>query len=212
MKEKLLIIGSGGHAKVIIDMLLENNQYEIVGCIDNYENRSVFGINVVGKDEDLEKFLKQGVNNVFIAIGNNCVRKKIYDYVTNLGYNVINVVSKDARISKFVSFGKGIAIMPGAVINADTFIGNGVIVNTGATIDHDCKIGDFVHVAPGSNLAGKVVISEGSFLGVGTKIIDGINVGKWTIIGAGSVIINDIEDNVTVVGVPGKIIKRNEWR
>lgn len=203
----ILVIGAGGHSKVVIDILQEQPEYHIVGCIDNDENKVISDVPVIGQDKDLEKFYTSGVRHAVIAIGDNYIRNKLYNKVRSIGYEMINAISKHSCVSKNAILGSGVVIMPGAIINAYTSISDNVIINTGTTIDHDCRIGTSVHIAPGCNIAGSVQIGEGTFVGLGSKVIDSIIIGEWSIIGAGSVIITEISNNVLAIGHPAKVIR-----
>lgn len=206
-KEKVVIIGAGGHAKVIVDMVLQNGKYDIAGLIDRKDAKGFWGIPVIGDDQDLQKVYDGGVHYAFVALGSNMLRRKISKMAETIGFQLINVISKNAILSKRCSLGKGIVIMPGAVINADAVLGDGCIVNTNASLDHESVMGSYAHIAPGTNIAGKVSIGELTFVGLGARIIDGITVGRNVVVGSGAVIIHDIDDGCTVVGVPAKKIK-----
>lgn len=201
----LIVIGDGGHAKVVIDILFSQNKYKIVGCTSANPNiKNVMGVAVVGDDSILPELYKQGVHHAFVAIGDNKKRKYLTDEVISYGYQIVNAISPKSHISSSIKLGKGIAIMPGGVINADTIIGDNVIVNTGATIDHDCLIEANVHVGPGCHLAGNVTVGNGSFLGVGCQVIPKVKIGEWSVVGAGSVVVNNIPPRVTAFGVPAR--------
>lgn len=208
MKDKLVIIGAGPHAKVVADILYQNGQYEIIGLVDDIDKEGFLGLKVIGNDNYLKVLFNQGVSKAFIAIGNNRIRRKLFETVQGIGFEIINVISRNAVISPYVKFGKGVVVMPGAVINVDTVIGNGCIVNTNSSIDHDGKVGKFVHIAPGTAIAGNVSIGDETFCGVGCRVIDGIKIEENVMVGAGAVVISDIKPNCTIVGVPAKYIKK----
>lgn len=205
---KIVIVGAGGHAKVVFDILKTNPDYKIVGFISRENEDSVLGCKVLGDDSLLPQLYEEGVQAGIVAIGNNNVRQKLFAKLQSLNFQIVNAISPYAVISKYVKLGTGVAIMPGAIVNADTSIGDNVIVNTGATIDHDCKIGDHCHIAPGNHICGTVQIGNGVFSGAGTTIIDGINIGEGSILGAGSVITKNVQDYSLIVGVPGRQIKK----
>ncbi len=205
--EDVIIIGAGGHAKVIADILLENGEYNIIGLIDSDKNKSFMDLFVIGDDSCLEALFIRGIKKAFIALGSNSLRKKLSDNLKNIGYEFINVISKHAVISTNATIGDGIAIMPGAIINAFAKIEDGCIINTNSSVDHDVIIRQYTHIAPGSAVAGGVTIGENSFLGTGCRVIDQIKIGNNVIIGAGAVVINNIEDNHLAVGIPAKIKK-----
>lgn len=205
--KKIIIIGAGGHAKVIADIILQNKEYQITGLIAQKEEKGFWNIPVIGDDECLPHLFEKGIHHAFVAIGNGKIREKITGILSEIGYEIVNVISGKAVISPTVKLGRGIAIMPGAVINADTIIEDGCIVNTNASIDHDNYVDCFTHVAPGSAIAGFNRIGRNCFLGTGCRVIDKIEIGDNSIIGAGSVVIKNVEGNCTAVGVPARVIK-----
>ena len=210
MNKKIVIIGSGGHAKVIIDIFNSTKKYKIIGVTSPDKiKKTISGIPVLGDDSILLDLFNKGVRCAFIAIGDCKLRNKIFENAKKIGFKIVNAISPSSNISRSVKIGSGVAIMPGVSINVDSIIEDNVIINTNTSIDHDNIIKKSVHVAPGCSLAGNVTIGEGTFLGIGCKIIPKIFVGKWSIIGAGTVVIKDIPSNVTVFGVPGKVIKNN---
>ncbi|MCT4605057.1 MAG: acetyltransferase [Marinisporobacter sp.] len=209
--QKLILIGAGGHSKVVIDIV--KDQYELIGFTDIDENKhdkEFYGVKVLGDDTLLKDLYDQGVKNALITLGStgdNSLRKKIFKQVQALGFTFINAISNTAMLSQSVKLGVGNMIINGVIINADTKIENNVIINTGAIIEHDCHIKSHVHICPGARLAGGVKVGEGSSIGMGSTIIQGIRIGRNVTIGAGSVVTKDMEDDSIVVGVPGKIIK-----
>ena len=211
IKKKLILIGGGGHCKVVISILKKLKIFEIVGIIDNYKvESSIEGIKIIGIDNDLKDFFKSGIKNALITVGsikNNSKRYKLFTLAKNVGYNFPIIVSPYAIVDSSVSIGEGTVIMPGGIINIDSSIGKNCIINTGSIIEHDCKIGDYCHIAPGAHISGSVEIGELSFIGIGSSIIQGVKVGKNVTIGAGSAVIKDVPDNAVVVGNSGKVIK-----
>jgi UDP-perosamine 4-acetyltransferase len=207
-REKLIVIGSGRHTKVVVDVLQELDVYELVGCIGERTWRdNLLGVPVVGESDILPKIRESGVSLAFVAIGDNQNRLEMAQRARSLGFSFVNAVSPHARLSKHVKLGTGIAIMPGVVVNVDTAIGDHAIINTGSTIDHDCEIGEAAHIAPGCHLAGTVKIGTGAFLGIGSKVIPNTPVGEWTTVGGGSIVIRELPSHAVAVGVPAKVIK-----
>ncbi len=214
MKHKLLLIGAGGHCKVILDLLLKSKEYDVVGIIDLKERigDNVFGIPVVGTELDLPKFSKKGVKYCFISvgsIGNSSLRAKLYDLARKVGFIFPNLIHPSALVSFQAVLGNGNYIAPGVIINAGTQIGNNCILNTGAIIEHDCKLGDFVHISPGAVLSGDVKIGDHSHIGTGSVVIQGLKIGAMVMVGAGSVITRNIRSGVIAYGNPCKERKAN---
>lgn len=209
--KKIVLIGSGGHCKVIIDIIKSTNEYEIVGAINKEpEIGKVLGIPIIAGDDELEELYSNGINNAFICIGalNNInLRNMIYKKLKKIGFESPILIHNNSIVSEFACIGEGTCIMPGAVVNASVEVGKNCIINTGCIIEHDCKIGDNVHISPRACLGGEVIIGENSHIGIGSTIIQGIHIGSNVTIGAGAVVINDINDNSTAVGIPAKIVR-----
>lgn len=199
--EKVIIIGGGGHAKVLIDCIESENKFEIVSILDdNPEIHQILKYQVFRRTE-----LEAHANvKVILAIGNNKTRKKIAEELT---VQYATTIHPSAVISKYAKIGKGTQVFPGAVINAGAVIGDHCIINTGAIIEHDCILEDFVHVSPNAALSGGVKIGCGSHFGIGANAIQNIFIGSNVTIGSGAVVISNIPDNCTAVGIPAKPIK-----
>lgn len=209
MKKKILLVGAGGHCKVVLDVLFSNNDYEVAGIVDIKDRvgSKVLGVSVVGIDSDLPRFFKAGIKNCFIAvgsIGNSRPRVNLYDIAKKIGFSFPNLISSSALVSLSAIIGVGNYIAPGAIINAGAKIGNNCIINTGAVIEHDCTIGDFVHLAPGSILSGNVTVGNYTHIGTGSVIIQSLKIGTKVIVGAGSVVTKNIGKSIIVYGNPCK--------
>jgi sugar O-acyltransferase (sialic acid O-acetyltransferase NeuD family) len=197
----MLIYGAGGHAKVIISILHANGR-KISGIYDDDSSKQeLCGISIIGNYNALN-FPDE---KLIIAIGNNVLRRKIFELIR---HDFESTIHPTALIDQTVMVGAGTCIMHNAVIQADAKIGDHAIVNTGASIDHDCDIGHFVHLAPGTLLAGNVKIGENSFIGIGSIVAPGITIGRNCLIAAGSVVTIDIPDGSVVRGNPARILSR----
>ena len=205
--KRVIILGASGHARSVIDIITQNNEYEVHGLIGGKEEQGFWGIPVIGQDTDLQKLYDEGIRYAFVAIGNNSVRKKLANKLKVIGYQLINVISKYAIISPHAKLETGIVVMPGAIVNAEAQIGEGCIINTNASIDHDDVIGQYSHIAPGCSISGFTKIGRECFLGTGTNVIDSIVIEDEVTIGAGSVVIRNISKGARVVGVPARQIK-----
>lgn len=144
------------------------------------------------------------------AIGDNQARRRLWEKLKKLGYELACAIHPSAQIAGDVSIGPGTVIMANTAINSGTEVGVNAIINTGATIDHDCVIEDYVHISPGAHLGGNVRTGELAHIGIGVSVIQGIKIGESAIIGAGAAVIDDIPDNVTAMGVPARVIRRPE--
>lgn len=202
----LIIIGAGGHASVIVDIVksIKNKNINIIGFLDDNESLSNFcGYKVLGKICDINKFSKD--NQFIIAIGNNNIRKQISQKYNNINY--VKLIHDSAVIGSNVTIGEGTVVMPRAVINSNSKIGSHTIINTGSIVEHDNIIGDFVHISPSATLCGGVNIGELSHIGANSTVIQYKKIEENVILGASSTVIEDIKSNCVAVGTPAKIIK-----
>lgn len=201
----VLIVGAGGHAKVVIELLRAMGA-PIAGLIDRDPTRQVLGISCIGTDDDLPRLRAEGLDRAFVAIGDNRLRLELGRKLVAGGFELVNAISPSATISPSASLGRGVAIMAGAIINAEARISDLAIVNTGAVIDHDCVIGQAAHIAPGAALAGSIEIGDGAFVGVGASVIPNRKIGAFATVGGGACVVRDVDPSATVVGVPARPI------
>ena len=201
-KPRLVILGSGGHAKVIVEIFEEAAAFDIVGYTSLSSPAPLFHYPYLGTDDDLPAVLATGITHAFPAIGNNRIRHRMVAQLQALGFVLPNAISRHAVVSPRTTLGAAIAIMPGAIVNVDSCIGDGAILNTACSVDHDARIGACAHIAPGAHIAGNVTVGEGAFLAVGSCSVPGIDIGAWATVGAGGVVIRDVEPNSVVIGVP----------
>jgi len=208
--KKIVLIGAGGHCKVIIDIIRSMGEYEIVGITDNGSDEALLNIPVIGDDNILEQLFREGVKYAFVCVGglgNMELRTNIYNMLQEVGFQLPILIHKSAIISSYANIGEGTCVMPGAIINPDSTIGRNCIINTGSIIEHDCIIGDNTHISPKVVIAGKVIVGCNTHIGMGSSIIQGKNIGNNVTIGAGAVVVSNIEDNLVAVGVPAKVIR-----
>lgn len=209
MDKKVIIIGAGGHARVIADIILKSgdkvegfldDNIEVGTKIDNQE-----GFEVLGKiSASLELQEKNPKLEFIIGIGNNNIRKHIAEEY-NLKY--YTAIHPTANIGFGVVIKEGTTVMANACISPSTYIGKHCIINTAAIVEHDNIIREYVHISPNATLAGTVVVGIKSHIGAGATIINNINVASNVIIGAGAVVVKDITESGTYVGVPARKIK-----
>ena len=206
-KEKLVVFGAGGHAKVVIDIIEQQGSYEIAGLLDDdlkHQGQRFFGYPVLGTRADLPRLISAQLRHAIVAIGDNADRAAVATHLDQLGWSLVSAVHPRASIGRGVNIGPGTVVMAGCVVNADAYLGAQVIVNTGATVDHDCRIEDGVHIAPGCHLCGNVGVGQGSLLGAGATVTPGVRIGNKAIVGAGSTVIHDVADETRVSGSPAR--------
>lgn len=201
---RVLVLGSGGHGKVVADILLQSGCL-VLGFLD--DDRSCWdvtrlGLPVLGGIETFRDHIPTGL---VVGVGSNRLRQEI---VERLGHGArhlwANAIHPRATVSPSVVMGQGVVVVAGAIINADAALGDHSIINTGATIDHDCRVGDYSHIAPGANLAGGVTVGVRTFIGIGAAVVPGVTIGNDVVIGAGAVVIDDVPDDVTAKGLPAR--------
>lgn len=200
------IYGAGGHSTVVKEVLLLNG-FEISKIFDdNLETNDSYNSEIThGARDNMDQFPHNGPP-IIIAIGNNVIRSEIAQMLRS---EFGQAFHSSAVIGGSVIIDVGTVVFAGAVIQPNTRIGKHVIINTCASVDHDNIIGDFAHISPNVTLCGNVEIMEGTQIGSAAVVIPNVKVGKWCVIGAGTVVIRDVPDYCTVVGNPGRIIKRS---
>ena len=202
---KLLILGAGGHGKVVSEIAQLMKQWEEIAFLDDREDISeVLGISIAGKLADLPA-LRSEYEYAFVAIGSNTARLKWIKKLSQHGFKIPILIHPSSIVSAKSSIEEGTVIMAGAVINPDTRIGRSCIINTASTIDHDCILQDGVHTSPGVHLGGTIKIGERTWICIGATIINNINIGCDSVIAAGAVVTKDVLSNVLVAGVPAVI-------
>lgn len=206
----LLILGSGGHAKVLIDCL-HCYKCTIIGLTDSdyrKHNTVLAGIKVIGYDDEVMKYNPDNILliNSLGSINTIGKRKQLFQYFKDKGYIFSQVIHNSAVISLDVELGEGLQIMAGSVIQPGCILGDNTIVNTKASLDHDCIIGNNVHIASGVTLSGNVRVGHDVHVGSGATVLQGVRIGDGSVIGAGSLVLKNVPSNVTVLGVPAKVV------
>lgn len=212
-KLPIIIIGAGGHAKVLIDTLLMLDE-KILGIVDEDEGKigtEILDIPVIGNDSLISNY---SVGEIVLVNGIGSIqymnaRKNVYDKFKNGGYSFLSIIHPSAIIGRQVTLEEGVQIMAGTIIQIGSYIGSNSIINTRVTIDHDCMIGKHVHIAPGTVLSGSVEIGEEVHIGTGSAVIQNIHIGSHSTIGAGSVVVKSMPENIVAWGVPAKVIQKD---
>ncbi|WP_427138364.1 acetyltransferase [Psychrobacillus psychrodurans] len=205
MNKPLIIIGNGGHAAVLVEILIAQ-QRKIIGYTAPNEKENFLKLPYLGTDDVI---INYHIDEVELVLGLGTInispiRKSIFEQFSEKSYIFANVVHNAAIVSPTAQIGHGVQIMAGAIVQTNVTIGNNTIINTGTIIDHDGIIGSHTHLGPGTTLSGGVKIGENSLIGVGTAIIQGISIGDETLVGAGSVVVKNIGNRKTAYGVPAR--------
>ena len=206
-KSGVVVIGAGGHAKVCIEILRASGFFVDYCLGQDGSPETCLGVPVLNGDEHLATLAGLGYSRIFVAIGANRTRERLAAVALELGYEFLNAISPHAVVSPSAKLGKGVAVMPGAVIQAESAVEDLVIINSGSTVDHDCMIRKAAQLGPQCALAGNVVVGPRCLLGTGTIVIPGVVIGGDAVIGAGGVVISDIPAGSTAVGVPARTVK-----
>jgi sugar O-acyltransferase (sialic acid O-acetyltransferase NeuD family) len=207
MADPLVVFGSGGHAKVVVEAALARApDLEIIILDDEpvTDPRSIMGIDVLG---DLSRLSSLRGTPVIVAVGDNQSRARLMRSLKDDGHPLASVIHPAAIVAPSVEIEGGVFVSAGAIVIAEARIGAGAIINTGASIDHDCIIGEAAHVAPGAHLCGNVRIGARTLVGVGTSIRPGISVCDDVVLGAGSVVVRDIIESGTFAGNPAHRVR-----
>ncbi|MCC7484472.1 MAG: acetyltransferase [Burkholderiales bacterium] len=207
-----IVVGAGGHAKVLVDCLRAAG-VRVLGFVDRDPRRhgaTVCGLPVLGGDAALAgrkaraAWLVNGVGGTGFTVR----RKAVFESLRNNGHRFLTVVHPSAVLAAGARLGAGAQVMAGAVIQADAVVGDNAIVNTGARVDHDCSIGAHAHIAPGCVLSGGVRVGEETHLGTAAVVIEGVRIGKRCLVAAGAVVVRDVPDGARVMGVPARPARR----
>lgn len=200
----LIIIGAGGHGRVVADIAKKLNIYKTISFLDDGEANETMGFPIIGNTLDVEKYID--TSDIFVAIGNSKVRADFIERLLARGASVPVLIHPSAIIGTCVEIGVGTAVMAGAVVNPCSRLGKGVILNTCSSVDHDCEVGDFCHIAVGVHIAGTVALGKNVCLGAGVTVKNNVTICSDCIVGAGAVVVKDIKEQGTYIGVPAKKI------
>ena len=208
MTLRVVILGAGGHAQVVADILLrahdQGSSAVPIGYIDDNSalaGQMRLGLPVFGTTAALPGVPHEAV---VVAIGDNAIRRRVFESLLAQGEQFVTACHPRATVAPDVRLGAGCMVCAGAVVNPGSSIGAGVILNTGCTVDHHNQIGNHVHVAPGAHLGGEVIIEEGALIGIGATVMPRRRVGAWSVVGAAALVHRDVPGGVTALGVPAR--------
>lgn len=208
MSEPVIILGAGGHARVLVDALRLSGARELLLADRDLTLRgdNRWGVPVVGDDEAV---LSRGPDGVRVTVGLGGVgetgpRQAIFERFRQAGFRFVQVIHPRACVAADCLLGEGVQILAGAVVNPGAEIADNAIVNTGAIVEHDCRVGHSAHVAPGAVMCGGAVLGAGAHLGAGATLLQGVRVGERGVVGAGAVVVRDAGAGQVVKGVPAR--------
>lgn len=214
MIKKCVVIGAGGHARVLIDCIEHLPDIEIVGLLTpelSLRGTYIYSIPVLGDDVLLPSLFEMGVGYFVIGLGgtgDNRPRERLYERACSSGLEPLTVIHPSALISGRAVLNAGCQALAGCVINAGAHIGKNVLLNTGVIVEHDCVLGDHVHLATGALLTGAVKVGSFAHIGAGAIVRQGISIGDYAVVGAGAVVVKDVAVGDMVAGVPAKLLKK----
>ncbi|MFT4033853.1 MAG: acetyltransferase [Siphonobacter sp.] len=215
MKDRVIIVGSSGHARVIID-IFEKMGVQIIGLLDRFRSlgEQTAGYPILSTNYDELQSLSEQYPTAkyFVAIGDNWIRQKEIDLLISYlpGIEFIQAIHPSAQLASDVKLGKGVAVMAGAIVNANTIVEDFAIINTKASLDHDCFLGKAASLAPGVTTGGKVSIGNYAVVAMGAVLKHGITVGEHALIGTGAVVLTDCPEKSIMYGCPAKWIRNRE--
>ncbi len=209
---RVVVIGAGGHARVLIDTARKTGRFEIVAVVDargDLRGGTFEGVSIVGDESELPTLRSAGINAALLGVGSvkvTDVRSALFSRLLARGFDLPTVVHPAALVFAR-EIGPATVIFAGAIVNPGAVLGRNVIINTGAIVDHDVTVADHVHVSPGAHIAGGVAIGAQSHIGIGSTVIQGIRIGARALVAAGAVVTRDVPDGGRVAGVPARPIQ-----
>lgn len=207
MTRSLLILGCGGHGRVVADAAYECGYDEIAFLDDAEPTRHPAAAMVLGPLSMIGELVREWPA-VIAAVGENGLRWRLFTTLRQLGFSTPSIVHPSAVVSRGATLGSGVFVAAGAVINVGARIGDATIVNTGARIDHDCDVGSVCHVAPGATLSGNVTVGDRAWLGTGCAVRQGVTIGDDALVGVGAAVVSDLAAGKTFVGVPARHLEK----
>lgn len=205
------MLGAGGHAAVLAEILLEQNRQliAVVSPDSIKENSPLFGLPQISSDEDfLAAYNPQNVElvNGVGSIPGNSVRSKLFTFFSDKGFDFARVISNKAILSDFLTLEEGVQVMAGSIIQASVVVGKNSVINSGAIVDHDCIIGTNNHIAPGVTLSGGVITGADVHVGTGANVIQSIRIGRDVVIGAGTTVARDVPAGQVLIPARSRVI------
>ena len=207
----LIVLGAGGHARVLIDAL-RLRHCEPIGVTDpdaSLWGSAVLGVPVLGDDDRIQDFSPDEAMlvNALGSTRSTALRQAVFERWRGRGYHFAGVRHPAAVVAQSAELEADVQVFAGSIVGVNAHVGTNSIVNTGVIVEHDCRVGQHVHLAPGVTLSGNVTVGSGSHLGTGCTVIQDINIGEGCVVGAGAVVVGDLEPFTLAVGVPARAVK-----
>jgi len=205
--DPVIIVGAGEHGSVVADVIQSEGKYRLLGFVDDSAyptTQDILGIPILGNLDSLYNRKYRDVG-ILIAIGNNAVRYKVANQLTQDNFRFVTTIHPSASVSKHATLGSGITVMPRVVVNTRSHVDDCVILNSGAIIEHDCAIGKCAHVSVGSILAGRVLVGARSMIGAGAVVLPHKQIGADTTVGAGAIVTQNLPNNIVAYGIPARV-------
>ena len=199
----LLIIGSGGHAKVVAEAASLTKVFNEIAFLDDkfdskINNQYELKWNIVGSLSDISSMhIKKKYSHAFVGIGDAKARERFFNILKINNYLLATIIHPTSFVSPSARVGQGTVVLANAAIQTNSKVGSGCIINTTSSLDHDVVIEDFVHISPGANIAGDTKIGLRSWIGIGASVIQGLEIGEDVIVGAGAVVISNLPNKIT---------------
>jgi sugar O-acyltransferase (sialic acid O-acetyltransferase NeuD family) len=207
-EKDLIIIGDGGHASVLIDIIESSTEYNLIGLTSKESSKgSRYGYPILGNDNVIDLYHSRGIKNIAIGIGaytDNSYRDLLFNKLLQKGFNIVNLIHNSSHIGRDVKFGCGAVVFPGVILNSNVTVGNNVIIATGSTVDHDTVIEDSVLISAGVTIGASTRIGKKVLIALGAKVISHVGIVESTLIGAGAVVVKDIVEVGKYFGLPAK--------
>lgn len=206
MTNSLLVLGCGGHGRVVADAALDCGYDEVAFLDDGEPARIPAGMKVLGPFSALDA-LRLEWPAAIAAVGDGALRLQLFTKLRRSGFRTPSIVHPSAVVSRGALLGEGVFVAAGAIVNIGARIADAVIVNTGARIDHDCEIGMGSHIAPGATLSGGVTVGERAWLGTGCSVRQQVRIGSDSVVGVGAAVVSDLAAGHVHAGVPARMLK-----
>jgi UDP-perosamine 4-acetyltransferase len=210
---RAVLIGAGGHAKVVLDAARSAKDIEVIAVVDAKKELAgtrFEGLEVIGDVSALPRAREGGATAIVLGVGSVDVgdaRRALYERIAGLGFELPVLRHRTAIVSSTATLGPATVVFAGVVVNPSARVGTNVILNTACIVEHDVRIGDHSHISPGAHLAGGVTVGERCHIGIGATVLQGVNIGDGAVVGAGAVVLRDVEAADRVAGVPARSIR-----